>query len=308
MVGVQIWKEFGKSIKLGVIDDRANKAKLAKLLRYQTTKSDGKLISLEEYVDRMSSKQKSIYYMTGESIDAVKNSPFLERLVSKNFEVVYMVDALDEYLVQSLTEFDGTPLQAITKEGLDLGDKDKLKKQEAEFEPLTTWLKTVYGDKVEKVTVSNRIAKSPCVLVSGQYGWSANMERIMKAQTFANSDEATHLHSKKTMEINPRHPIIKELAAKAAEHEGETQPQNLVDLANLLYDSALLSSGFAMRDTHDFSKRIQRVISNGLAIDPNAEVEAEPEEEEEAAHEPDQSSHDEHHEDTPTEHHEHEEL
>jgi len=134
------------------------------------------------------------------------------------------------------------------------------------------------------------------------------MERIMKAQTFANSDEATHLHSKKTMEINPRHPIIKELAAKAAEHEGETQPQNLVDLANLLYDSALLSSGFAMRDTHDFSKRIQRVISNGLAIDPNAEVEAEPEEEEEAAHEPDQSSHDEHHEDTPTEHHEHEEL
>jgi len=215
-------------------------------------------------------------------METVKNSPFLERLVSKNLEVVYMVDALDEYLVQSLTEFDGTPLQSITKEGLDLGDKDKLNKQKEEFKPLTDWLQTVYGEKVEKVTVSARIAKSPCVLVSGQYGWSANMERIMKAQTFANADEATWLHSKKTMEINPRHPIIKELAAKVSE-SGEEKPTTgpLVDLANLLFDSALLSSGFQMRDTADFSRRIQRVISTGLAIDPNAEVEAEPEEPEE---------------------------
>jgi len=274
------WKEFGKSIKLGVIDDRANKAKLSKLLRYQTTKSDGKFIALEEYVDRMSSKQKHIYYITGENLDAVKASPFLERLVSKNLEVVYMVDALDEYLVQSLTEFDGTPLQSITKEGLDLGDKDKLNKQKEEFKPLTDWLASVYGSKVEKVTVSNRISKSPCVLVSGQYGWSANMERIMKAQTFANADEATWLHSKKTMEINPRHPIIKELASKTTEvAEGEDKPAALVDLANLLFDSALLSSGFQMRDTADFSKRIQRVISTGLNIDPSAEAEAEDDEE-----------------------------
>ena len=187
-----------------------------------------------------------------------------------------MVDALDEYLVQSLTEFDGTSLQAITKEGLKLGDEDKLEALKTEFKQLTDWLASVYGDRVEKVTVSNRIAKSPCVLVSGQYGWSANMERIMKAQTFANADEATWLHSKKTMEINPRHPIIRELQAKAAE-EGD-KPQSLVDLANLLYDSALLSSGFQMRDTADFSRRIQRVISTGLSIDPNAEAEAEPEE------------------------------
>jgi len=276
------WKEFGKSVKLGVIDDRANKAKLAKLLRYQTTKSDGKLISLEQYVDRMQAKQKHIYFITGENLEAVKKSPFLERLVAKNLEVVYMVDALDEYLVQSLTEFDGTPLQSITKEGLDLGDKDKLNKLKEEFKPLTDWLAGVYGDRVEKVTISTRINKSPCVLVSGQYGWSANMERIMKAQTFANADEATWLHSKKTMEINPRHPIIKELAAKAAE-AGEEKPANLVDLANLLYDSALMSSGFQMRDVADFSARINRVISNGLSIDPNAEAEPEPEEEEEPA-------------------------
>lgn len=200
------------------------------------------------------------------------------QLVSKGFEVVYMVDALDEYLVQSLTEFDGTSLQAITKEGLKLGDEDKLEAQKTEFKPLTDWLASVYGDRVEKVTVSNRIAKSPCVLVSGQYGWSANMERIMKAQTFANADEATWLHSKKTMEINPRHPIIRELQAKASAAEEGDKPQSLVDLANLLYDSALLSSGFQMRDTADFSRRIQRVISNGLSIDPNAEAEPEPEE------------------------------
>jgi heat shock protein beta len=205
----------------------------------------------------------------------------LLQLTAKGLEVVYMVDALDEYLVQSLTEFDGTPLQSITKEGLDLGDKEKLTKQKEELKPLTDWLASVYGDRVKEVTVSNRIAKSPCVLVSGQYGWSANMERIMKAQTFANADEATWLHSKKTMEINPRHPIIKELAAKTAAASGEEEkPQTLVDLANLLYDSALLSSGFQMRDTADFSKRIQRVISNGLQIDPNAEAEAEVEEEE----------------------------
>jgi HSP90 family molecular chaperone len=193
-----------------------------------------------------------------------------------------MVDALDEYLVQSLTEFDGTPLQSITKEGLKLGDEDKLNKHKEELKHLTEWLQTVYGERVEKVTVSNRIAKSPCVLVSGQYGWSANMERIMKAQTFANADEATWLHSKKTMEINPRHPIIKELAAKVADlsaaEEGEKQPNQLVDLANLLYDSALLSSGFQMRDTADFSRRIQRVISTGLNIDPSAEAEPEADE------------------------------
>ena len=154
-----------------------------------------------------------------------------------------------------------------------------MEKLKEEMKPLTDWLQSVYGERVEKVTVSNRIAQSPCVLVSGQFGWSANMERIMKAQTFANADEATWLHSKKTMEINPRHPIIKELAAKAAEADQEDKPAALVDLANLLYDSALLSSGFQMRDTADFSRRIQRVISNGLNIDPNAEVEPEPEDE-----------------------------
>jgi len=271
------YKEFAKSIKLGVIDDRSNRAKLAKLLRFPTSKSEGKLISLTDYIDRMDSKQKHIYYITGASLDEVKNSPFLERLTRKGLEVVFMVDALDEYLTQSLTEFDGTPLQSITKEGLKLGDEDKLEKIKEEFADFTKWLQGVYGDKVEKVVVSNRIAESPCVLVTGQYGWSANMERIMKAQTFANADEATWLHSKRTMEINPRHPIIKELKAKSA---ADAEDKSLVDVANLLFDSAVVSSGFHLKDTADFAKRLQRVVSTSLSIDPNAEVEQEPEEEE----------------------------
>jgi len=274
---ITFWKAFGKSIKLGVIDDRSNKAKLSKLLRFETSKSEGKLVGLEDYVDRMKPKQKNIFYITGESIEQVKNSPFLERLKKKDLEVIYMVDPLDEYLVQSLTEFDGTTLQSITKEGLKLGDEDKLSKWKDEFKDLTTWLSKVYGDKVEKVTISNRIANTPCVLVTSQYGWSANMERIMKAQTFANAGEATYMHAKKVMEINPRHPIIKELKVKTAE---DASDKALIDLANLLFDAALLQSGFSMKDTTDFATRIHRVVSSGLSLDPNAEAEEETEEDE----------------------------
>jgi heat shock protein beta len=273
------WKEFGKSIKLGVIDDRANRAKLAKLLRFQTSKSEGKFISLEDYVDRMKPKQKYIYYITGESSDAVKNSPFLEKLNARGLEVVYMVDPLDEYLVQSMSEFEGTQLTSVTKEGLklDSDDKDRLAKYKEDFKDLCSWLQGIYGAKVEKVVVSNRIAKSPMVVVTGQYGWSANMERIMGAQTFAKADEATWLHSKKTLEINPFHPIIKELKSKVA---ANGEDKSLPDLAQLLYDAALLQSGFSMKEPNDFATRIHRVVSSGLDVDPNAEPDQEPEEEE----------------------------
>jgi heat shock protein beta len=279
------WKNFGKSIKLGCIDDKANKAKLTKLLRFVTNKSDGKLISLEDYVERMKTKQKYIYYITGESLESVKNSPFLEKLNARGLEVIYMIDPLDEYLVQSMTEFEGTTLMSVTKEGLKLddSDKDKLAKQKEEFKDLTSWLQGVYGDKVEKVVVSNRINKSPMVLVTGQYGWSANMERIMHAQTFANAQDASWLHSKKTLEINPFHPIIKELKTKTS---ADPSDKSLTDLAMLLYDAALLQSGFAMKEPNDFASRIHRVVSNGLDVDPNAQSDAEPADEEEESSTP----------------------
>jgi len=276
----QFWSQYGKSIKLGCIDDRANKAKLAKLLRFVTSKSEGKSISLEEYVERMQPKQKYIYYITGESIAAVKNSPFLERLLGKGIEVVYMVDPLDEYLVQSLTEFEGTQLKSITKEGaLSDDEKDKLAKYKEEYKELIDWLKGVYGDKVEKVVVSNRITKTPMVITTGQYGWSANMERIMNAQTFANAQEATWLHSKKTLEINPFHPIIKELKVRSA---AEADDKSVRDLATLLYDAALVQSGFQVKEVNDFASRIHRVVASGLSVDPNAEAEVPAEEEDEA--------------------------
>jgi len=180
---------------------------------------------------------------------------------------------------------------------LKLGDEDKLKTYKEQFKELTTWMQGVYGDKVEKVTVSNRIASSPCILVTSQYGWSANMEKIMKAQTFANHDESSFMAAKKTMEINPRHPIIKSLKDKVTE---DSQDKALIDLANLLYDAALVQSGFSMKDVNDFASRIQRVISTGLSIDPNAQAdEEEPDAPEEAPKIPEEtassgeSSHDE---------------
>jgi heat shock protein beta len=268
------WENFGKSIKLGLIDDRANKSKLSKLLRFQSSKSEGKPISLEKYVENMAEDQKYIYYITGPSIDAVTKSPFLERLTKKGYEVLFMTDPLDEYVVQTLTEFDGNQLQSVSKEGLKLGDEAKQDKYKEKFEPLTAWLKKVYDSKVEKVSISNRLAKSPCVLVTGQYGWSANMERIMRAQTFADASKQSYMMSKKTMEINPRHPIIIELATKSAENPDDP---GLQDLANLMFDAALIQSGFSMESAEEFATRIHRVVGVGLDVDPNAEVEEEPE-------------------------------
>jgi len=272
------WENFGKSIKLGVIDDRQNKAKLSKLLRFTTSKSEGKPISLESYVERMKENQKYIYYITGESTDAVANSPFMERLKKRDLEVIYMTDPLDEYVAQTLTEFDGNTLMSITKADLKLpGDekeKETLEKLKEEYKPLTEWLKGVYGDRVETVTVSKRLGQSPCVLVTGQYGWSANMERIMKAQTFADPSKASYMFSKKTMELNPRHPLVQELKKKAAE---DSKDKALEDMANLMYDAALVQSGFSIQNQQVFAQRVHRVMSAGLGVDPNAVVPEEPE-------------------------------
>jgi len=270
------WSNFGKSIKLGVIDDRANKVALSKLLRFRTTKGDG-WRSLLQYVTDMPDKQSYIYYITGENLDVVKSSPFLEKMDKKGFEVVFMTDPLDEYLVQQMSEFEGKKLMSLTKDGLKLGeDKKKIEKLEEEYKDFTLWLKGVYGDKVEKVAISNRLAKSPCVLVTGQYGWTANMERIMKAQTFSDNAQHQWMLPKKTMEINPRHPLIKEMRKKSSE---EPDDKSIVEIANLMYDSALLSSGFHMDNPADFATRINRVMSLGLKIDPNAPVDEEPEDE-----------------------------
>jgi len=268
----KFWSQHAKQIKFGVIDDRKNKAKLTKLLRFATSKSDGKEVSLETYVDRMSENQKYMYYITGETLEKVKKSPFLQKVQKKGFEVVYMVDPIDEYVVQSLTEFDGIEMQSVTKEGLKLGDEDKdaEKAQDAEFKPLVDWFKKSYGGKVEKVKISNRLTSTPCILVTGQYGWSANMERIMKGATL--SSHQAGMGAKKTLEINPRHPIIVSLKNKV---ENDPDNKSFHDMANLLLDAALLQSGFSVDDIAKFAERSYRTVSTGLGIDPNAPVDEE---------------------------------
>lgn len=278
------WREFGKSIKLGVIDDRANKAALAKLLRYQSSKSGDGLVGLAEYVSNMPEKQDKIYYITGANLDAVRDSPMLERLKKKGYEVLFMVDPLDEYVVQQLPDFDGKKLQSATKDlPLDSKEKKSVERLEEANKETIKWFKDHFGAKIEKVVVSSKLTSSPCVVSTGQYGYSANMERIMKAQTFADPNGKEHMTAKKTLEINPYHPIIKEMAARIAK---DPQDKALADLANTMLDSALLVSGFALDNPTDLSARLQRVLANGLGVDPDAQAEEAPEEPEEEEEKP----------------------
>merc|ERR1712073_70389 len=263
----KFYEQFGKCMKLGVHEDSTNRTKVAELLRFHTSKSGDERISLKEYVDRMKEGQNDIYYITGESITAVSSSPFLEALRKKGLEVLYMVDPVDEYAVQQLKEFDGKKLKSTTKEGLDIEDEDEKKKLEelkAEFEPLTKLMKEVLGDKTEKVVVSGRMADSPCVLTTSEYGWSANMERIMKAQALRDNSMTSYMVSKKTMEINPTNEIVKELRNKS---EVDQSDKTVKDLIWLMFETSLLTSGFNLEDSSQFATRIHRMIKIGLSID-----------------------------------------
>merc|ERR1711998_355088 len=262
----KFYEQFGKNLKLGIHEDSTNRAKLAELMRFQTSKSGDDIISLREYCDRMKEGQSDIYYITGESVAAVSNSPFIETLKKKGLEVVYMTDPIDEYCVQQLKEFEGKKLKSVTKEGLDLEDEEEkktLEEQKAEYETLCKLIKEVLGDKVEKVIISNRVSESPCVLVTSEYGWSANMERIMKAQALRDSSTSSYMVSKKTLELNPRHQIVDELRKKA---DVDQSDKTVKDLVWLLYETSMLTSGFSLEEPQNFAQRIHRMIKLGLSI------------------------------------------
>jgi len=264
----KFYEQFSKNLKLGIHEDSTNRKKLAGYLRYYTSASGDELCSLGDYVSRMKENQKDIYYITGESKEVVAASAFVERLKKRGLEVVYMTEPIDEYVVQQLKEFDGKNLVSVTKEGLELPeDEEEKKKREADkekFEPLCKVMKDILDKKVEKVVVSSRLVSSPCCIVTSQYGWTANMERIMKAQALRDTSTMGYMAAKKHLEINPDHSIVENLRQRA---EADKNDKSVKDLVLLLFETALLSSGFSLEDPAVHAKRIHRMIKLGLGID-----------------------------------------
>jgi len=261
----KFYEQFSKNLKLGIHEDSTNRDKLANLLRFHSSKSGEEQVSLKDYVANMKEGQKSIYYITGENRQHVANSPFIEKLKNKGYEVLYLVDPIDEYCVQQLKDFEGKTLKCCTKEGLDIEESDEEKKNNEElktsYEPVCKKIKEILDSKVEKVVVSLRMEDSPCVLVTSEFGWTANMERIMKAQALRDNSMTGHMVSKKTMEVNPKHGIIKSLKNLL-----DKDPSNatIKDIVWLLFDTSLLSSGFSVEDPNTFAKRMHKMLLFGI--------------------------------------------
>ena len=273
----KFYEQFSKNLKLGIHEDAKNREKLAEFLRYHTNKSGEEMVSLKDYVKNMKEGQKEIYYITGESKQAIDQSPFVEGIKKRGLEVVYMVDPIDEYVVQQLKEYDGKKLRNVSKEGLELdeGEEAKAKKEEQKtaFEPLTKHIKEVLGDKIEKCVLGYRCSESPCVLVTSEWGWSATMERIMKAQALRDASSSAYMISKKTMEINPENPIILELKKRV---EAEANDKTIKDLIWLIFEISLLSSGFNLDEPTTFANRIHRMIKFALSLGEEEASAAEP--------------------------------
>jgi len=276
----KFYEQFSKNLKLGIHEDATNRAKLAELLRYYSTKSGDEMVSFKQYIERMQPKQKYIYYITGESKSVVAASPFIEKLKEKGIEVLYLTDPIDEYCIQQLKDFDGKQLKCCSKEGLDLEDTEDEKKAfeelKTQYEPVCKKIKEILDNKVEKVVVGERLDESPCVLVTSEFGWTANMERIMKAQALRDNSMTSYMISKKTLEINPKHGIIKELKAQL---EKDSNSSNIKDTIWLLYDTSLLNSGFSIEDPNAFAKRTYKMILFGLQDDSLPATETKKEEE-----------------------------
>jgi len=264
----KFYEQFGKNLKLGIHEDATNRKKLCELLRYHSSTSGEEATSLKDYVTRMKPDQKSIYYITGESKKKLENSPFLEEAKRRGLEVLFMVDPIDEYVMQQVKDFEDKKFVSLTKEGVKFeeSDEDKRRREEekASYDKLCRAMKDQLGDKVEKVVLTERLSTTPCILVTSEFGWSAHMEQIMKHQALRDSSMSSYMISKKTLEINPTHPIIKELKRKV---DADQSDKTVKDLVYLLFDTALLTSGFMLEDPGSYAERINRMIKLGLSID-----------------------------------------
>merc|ERR1739837_40638 len=271
----KFYEQFSKNLKLGIHEDSTNRKKLSGHLRFFTSASGDEMSSLTDYVSRMKENQKSIYYITGESKEVVSASAFVERLKKRGLEVVYMTEPIDEYVVQQLKEFDGKNLVSVTKEGLELpedeAEKEKKESDMKKFEGLCKVMKDILDKKVEKVVVSSRLGSSPCCIVTSQYGWTANMERIMEAQALRDTSTMGYMAAKKHLEINPDHSIVENLRQRA---ETDKNDKSVKDLVLLLFETSLLSSGFSLEDPAVHARRIHRMIKLGLGIDEDDEADA----------------------------------
>ncbi|XP_010252714.1 PREDICTED: heat shock protein 90-6, mitochondrial-like [Nelumbo nucifera] len=259
----KFWENFGKNLKLGCIEDRENHKRIAPLLRFFSSQSDEEMISLDEYVENMKPEQKDIYYIATDSLTSARNTPFLERLSEKDFEVLFLIDPIDEVAIQNLKSYKEKNFVDISKEDLDLGDKnEKEKEMKQEFGQTCEWIKKHLGDKVSSVQISNRLSTSPCVLVSGKFGWSANMERLMKAQAVGDPSSLEFMRSRRVFEINPDHQIIKDLNAA---YKSRPDDEDALRAIDLLYDTALISSGFTPENPAQLGGKIYEMMSLALS-------------------------------------------
>merc|ERR1712055_1017231 len=272
-LSAKFFEQFAKNIKLGIHEDSTNRKKLSELLRYHSSSSGEEQTSLKDYVERMKENQKQIYYITGESRETVSNSAFVERVKKRGFEVLYMCEPIDEYVVQQLKEYDGKSLVSVTKEGLELPEDEDEKKRREElktlFEGLCKVILDILDKRVEKVIISSRLISSPCCIVTSQYGWTANMERIMKAQALRDTSTMGYMAAKKHLEINPEHPIMETLRKKA---DADKNDKSVKDLVMLLYETALLASGFGLEDPQVHAGRIYRMVKLGLGLDEDVDA------------------------------------
>lgn len=260
---LNFWRNFGKHMKLGCIEDRENHKRIAPLLRFVSSQSEEDVISLDEYVENMKPDQKDIYFIAADSVASARNTPFLEKLVEKDIEVLFLVDPIDEVAIQNLKSYKDKNFVDITKEDLDLGDKDENKEKEMkqEFGDTCNWIKQRLGERVASVQVSNRLRTSPCVLAAGKFGWSANMERLMKAQNVGDVSAFDFMKGRRVLEINPEHPIIKSLNAACKSDPNDAEAMKAIDL---LYETALFSSGFTPENPAELGGKIYEMMNMAL--------------------------------------------